>query len=220
MSKDDSQRSHYASITAKATVSVSVTGIVTRNFALQHMKGSIYFAKRAEDIEKSGIEQGFGSWFDGFRHYFVATILLSSACIEALYSEIVVDCCLSRALLKERGRLVDRLKLLNKHLDGNPIQLGRPPGQHLRAIMKLRDSLVHPEPGSDVDPGKHKDVITEMEKVFHGKVCSPSFAGENTVLRYFTYRVSNWATRTCQLFAVELLEATNQKKKAEQFRSL
>jgi hypothetical protein len=197
------------------------SGYVTRNFAFQHLKAAKYFAKQAETIEQDPQNHEFGIWFEKFQCYFVGSIIMSCSALEATYSEMVVSCKLHRALLEERGKLTNRFRLLNEHVAGSPVVLGRPPGQHLEAILALRDFMVHPEPGSDLDPGKHTKVVRLIKKMPNGgsEIESQLFKNEVTVYRYYTCRCSNWVVATAQEFITEILQKTGQDKKAAMFSS-
>ena len=116
---------------------------------------------------------------------------MSCSAMEAAYSETVLTCKLDRDLLKDRVSLLEKLRLLNRRLPGLPVILGKPPGQHLCAILLLRDFMVHPEPGSDIEPGKHMNVINLIKKIHSSLIESRFFQGEDTVKRYYTHECSN-----------------------------
>jgi hypothetical protein len=211
--------------TLVSTVGLAVTGeasgYVTRTLALQHLKAARYFARKAAEIECVAGNKEFGPWFEIFGSYFVGSVILACSSLEALYSETVHACNLHQSLPEAQHRsILDNFRSLNKSFPGSVV-LGRAPGQHLSAILELRHVMVHPEPGSDKDPGKHAEAVSNIRNAWKEQAASPFFANERTIYHLYTHKCSDWIVTTISDFAIEVLMGTGQpEKKLAHFRAL
>jgi hypothetical protein len=201
-------------------VTAEASGYVTRTFALQHLKAARYFARKAAEIETFAGNKEFGPWFEIFGSYFAGSVILACSSLEALYSETVHACNLDHSLLEAKCPILDNFKILNKYFPGS-VALGRVPGQHLSAILDLRDVMVHPRPGSDKDPGKHAKVVSNIRDAWKEQSASPFFTNELTIYQLYAHKCSDWIVTTMNDFAIEVLRGTGQpEKKLAHFQAL
>jgi len=198
---------------AKSELTASLT--ITYNFARQHMKSAIQFAKQAGKIEADNSGKACGPFFEELRTYVSSAIILSVCALEATINEHLAA---SNGILKGydadlRGELFaliekKRVSLKEKYdlgliLNKKPkLGFDKEPFQSLKCLIALRNALVHYKPESDKDL---KD-SEELRKKLRSKIKDSPFVSKTDnflTKRAMSYSCAKWAVNTALNFSRE-----------------
>ena len=202
-------------ITAKSELSADIT--VIYNFALQHMKAAIEFAKLAKKVECDNASKKCGSFFEEIRTYVSSAIILSVCALEANINEHLVS---SDGILKhysddERAQIfniIQYLKIKEKYQYGlivnkkSQLKFDKEPFESFKYLISFRNSLVHYKPESDKDLSSSK----KLEKKLRSKIQqSPFFPKGDCFItkRAMSYSCAKWAVNKALNFSKKYSKA-------------
>lgn len=187
----------------------NLTVTARRNYALQHFSAARYFAEELRQLELKILKSAQTNdseenpeirkvpWL------FYASIMSSTACIEAFYNELLPDTPVDKdfLVLWERKPLQKKFDYLLKIQNKSALDWGGSPGQDIIALIKLRNAIVHFRPSLDDDDdaivsvkienamrnkGETSNLISENQPFFPRRCCSASYAdwSINSVLHF------------------------------------
>ena len=141
-----------AGIVAAGRATVTATGSVRTNFALQHLLGAARFARRAWEVEQANAGQPFGPFFEELIHLATAAIILSVASLEAFANELFADGpqrfpAFSMEILDAVWALAEERQFMEKY-DLALTLHGVAPFDKGLAVYQNIDALVHLRPNS------------------------------------------------------------------------
>lgn len=211
------------------TVNCSGTIRIGSAFAVQHLLAAARFSHQCREVEKENEGRDFGNFFNEIIACTSASVLLAVASIESNINEHLdypnnIFPKLPENAARECCQLLSRLPILEKYnralsINGLPPQdEGKLNYQNTKALISLRNELVHFHPEWQDDQKKHKSLSAQLR----GKFPLTSFISESTGSPVFPYRImghgcTKWAVATAREFMKTFSIITNTIDRFEKF---
>ncbi len=190
-------------------VTMSATGTVRRNHAVQNLKAATTFAREAGRIEKLHEGEEFSGFYEDIRSYVNGSVLMSSASLEAYFNEALSNRGEDKKFIDDIDRIsvIQRYNMYLRLYKLAQIPLGGPVAQNVQALIVLRNALVHPRPSIDGEEGPQTKVGKALENRFSRSPFLPT-SEELFPMSYASYDCVRWAVVTvidfCREFAHRL----------------
>ena len=151
-----------------ADMTMKATATVRRNHAVQNLKAAATFAQKAGALELEHKDKEYSDFFDEIRSYVNGAVLMSAAAFEAYFNEIMVNRNEDEDFIKAMDKFgtINRYNFYLKFQKIKPIPLGEPIAQNAKALISLRNALVHPRPSTVGEKGMHSKIINELKDRF------------------------------------------------------
>lgn len=216
------------SITVKSEVSADIT--VIYNFALQHMKTAIEFAKRAKKVEDDNSGKEYGKFFEEIRAYVSSAIIMSVCALEANINEHLVS---SNGIFQhysddERAQIfniIQYLSIIDKYQYGlitnkkPQLKFNKEPFESFKYLLSFRNSLVHYKPESDKDFSSSKNLEKKLKSKIQQNPLFPK--GDSFITkRAMSYSCAKWAVNKSLNFAKKYSELLGIPDKFYHLKSL
>ena len=182
------------------------------NFANTHMANAHRFALLVHQEESENAGQPFGPFIEGITANVIATVMSAVASLEAFLNEVRFDpdghfsnqtpeLVKASLALVERRSILERLGFLAV-LNGRPKpDLGCIPGQHIVALIGLRNALVHFHPEWPDEQVAHEKHGASHKKRFP---LSPFYAATEPIFprACMSYGCAKWAVENVRDFVI------------------
>jgi hypothetical protein len=208
--------------------SSSATARTRTNLGLHHLFAACKSSARLTSIEQENIHQPFGAHWEEILHEALSVAVLTCAALESYANELyfegqAFDGVLSREASAQLTSLVDRQSVLSKYSFALAIRNGRSLGMHAdpmqsaKALIKLRNAVVHFRPewfGEDADHAKLSRLLnTKFEH-------SPFLKGEPLFPRaWASADFSRWALRSTVAFLDHFYQVADLPSPLAKFRT-
>ena len=208
-------------VTITGTATMDATAHLIANFALQHLKAAITFSNHVVGLETKHINEPFGAFFEDIRSYASACYLSSVASLEALINEFFIAhegklrsqlCDFERVFWGKKGIVHKPTLIKYQHalltLSLPQIDPDCTEYQDVRALIGLRNSLVHYKPIWDLD---RKDRIDLIE-ILNSRFSLSPFLEESAdfiSMRCMTAGCTKWAISSTLTFMREFHQRAN-----------
>lgn len=207
----------------QAKASDSASAVAVYNFAWQHLKAATVFRDHVCELELKYAQEPFGSFFEDIRSYASGTIMSATASLEALINELFISHqCELRSKFKDfetefwgkngvecKGTLAKYSCALQ--LLGLPIlNVDHQTYRDVKALIELRNMLVHYKPNWDPNRKRDIDVVRALDARYK---LSPFF-NQSTSADFITMRsmsagCATWAVQSVLRFLHEFDKHAN-----------
>lgn len=186
-------------------------------FAAHHLRGACHAAMRIRAIEEVNRGAAFGPQFEPVMYYSTSVVISAVAALDAFIGEIqfepdrsfsgqapaFVTTCME---LVARKPTIARLNVLSQLAGKASPDISRYPGQAVRALIELRNELVHYEPEWTGEQTSHAKLSTVIKP---WAVASPFLPDTDPLFpyRWMSYGSAKWAIESVRDFVTELAAA-------------
>ncbi len=210
---------------------VEAHGRSISSFILQHLISAVLFARRVGVIEHENLGQPFGEFFTEIRSYASASIMASTAALEANINELFID---HGGLLRGKTENYDKkfwgrngieaMPLLKKYLKAlNIMNINNDFEKEqvykdANCLIIIRNELTHFKPNWDFEP---EDKRIELKDILSRFKCSP-FADEGAHLismKCMSYSCAKWGVETAIQFIDTFSDLSGMPNRVKQFRN-
>lgn len=194
---------------------MEATARVIANFAWQHMRAAVTFRDHVAQIEQANAGKPFGPFFEDLRSYGSGCIMSAAASLEALINEFFIA---PHGPLRQqlenfeaqfwgRGGIewkppLEKYQIALEMLGQGRLDERAPPFKDARALMEMRNALVHYKP--TWDPDRKRKV--EMIDVLRGKYelsPFPDIGADLVTMRSMSASCMGWVVSTSLSFLRE-----------------
>ena len=191
-----------------ATLGVTLTQ--RSNFAVQHLMAAARFSRMCGEIEERNKGLPLGPFFDDEFACVSATVLLATASLESYINEVWADgekafpgleasARVQLMELTEGKPILEKFQRTLRVKGFAPLPEAQQPYVDTRAVVSLRNALVHFKPEWHHQQVKHKSI----EDLLKGKFELNPFVGETGVFfpqRCMSHGCTTWVVHTVQRF--------------------
>lgn len=189
------------------------------NFAHQHLMSAVKLALKVRDIEVQNIDTPWdgSTFFEDLMACSTGTIMTTVAALEAFLGELqfepetrfnaerhfLIEC----FKLVEWKPIVERVKFFATINGRSPPDMGRRPGQDIRALIDLRNALVHFEPEWFGQQEQHRKLSTKLQNKF--SKCK--WLSDDPIFprAWASYSCCKWAVNSMRDFIIAYATANN-----------
>jgi hypothetical protein len=198
------------------------------SFTLIHLRSALARLSSLRELEREHAGEAFGNFWNEIAQDASAGMMATAAFLESYVNQIFADRQISfpgkdPALLDELWRVYERHHVLDKFrlalsLRANTnLQLGSRPGQDVKALVDLRNAVIHFTPEWSNEADVHHDV---SEVLKHKFPVSPYFPGESIFPRaWIGASCLEWAIKYAVLFVREFQKQANLDDRLEPLRA-
>lgn len=208
---------HSAGVGVIGEFKAEIRAVSRPVFASHHLRGARAAAMRIRAVEDANQGAAFGPHFEPIMFDSTAVVIGAVAALDAFIGEIqfapersfpaqplaFARTCME--LVSRKPTLV-RLSVLAQLAGKAPPDFGRYPGQAVRALIELRNELVHYEPEWTGEQTSHAKLGTMIKQY---AVPSPFLPSTDPLFpyRWMSYGSAKWAVESVRDFALETATA-------------
>lgn len=187
-------------------------------FAVQHLMAASRFSRMCGFVEKKHLGKDLGNFFDEQIAFVTATIMLSTASLEANINEYLSEIEtnfpeLNKKLQFDAFELIEKKGILEKYQYAlafkgvEKLSAGEQSYQDANALIKIRNALVHFKPEWHDEQKDHK----KLEKLLVGKFPLSPFIAEKGVFfpqKCMSYGCTQWSVKSALTFMKKFSESS------------
>jgi len=212
---------------------IEATGDGRVNFGVPHLLTAVIFSRQLREIESTHKGEDFGNFWDEIFAAASGVVFASVASLESYVNELFVDHEIvfqeiRTEIMKKLWELYERKSILEKYelalliKNAEAFNHGHTLYQDVKAIIKLRNGLVHFKPEWFSKQKEHD----KISKTLNGKATlSPFFSKTEPLFPrgWASYGTTKWIIKSVLNFILEFERRTNIKRMEifkDRFRSL
>lgn len=184
----------------------SSANVKTRtNLALHHLFAACRFSAKVKEIENANLGKKFSGFWEEILHNSLGVATLSVAALESYANEMyfegaVLKPSMNASAAEEMASIIDRETILKKYAlalsitTGKKLDLGISVTQNVKALIEVRNAIIHFKPEWFGESDKHEKLSTALKKRFNA---SPFLANEPLFpLAWASHSFTVWALKT------------------------
>ena len=204
---------HSALITETIVITDSFTADVRSNFSIAHLLSATMFSRAVGALEAENEGKIFGDFWEDILANAIATVFTSVAALESYANELFVDHAivfpeLRLEVMSKLWELYEQKPILDKYefalllRQGEALNKGASPYQHIAALIKLRNALTHYKPEWSNEQVEHAKVSNALK---HKAIPSAYFPAHEPLFpkAWVSHGTACWAIRSVLLFINE-----------------
>ena len=206
----------------------SSANVKTRtNLASHHLFAACRFSAKVKEIENANLGKEFSGFWEEILHNSLGVATLSVAALESYANEMyfegaVLKSSMNASAAEEMASIIDRETILKKYAlalsitTGKKLDLGISVTQNVKALIEVRNAIIHFKPEWFGEKDKHEKLSTTLQNRF---TASPFLTNEPLFPRaWASHSFTVWALKTTVDFIEHFHKEANTKSVLEKFK--